>query len=345
MQKSPDDEAAIENASASEGIEIVSAEDSAAGIGEPRPDLGVVFIHGIGQHRRGTTLVAFGDALVRWLRRWSRSWSGTASTAVNVNHAFLRRGPRGEDQPASAVVELGNNKRWLLVESWWAETFEPPRYGQLARWGLQVAPWAIVSHFRIRLRRAAGRLGLGGIVTIKAFVRVLFENIRASVRVLFEIAGLFLATFVGLPLLLLVLLLLMFARLVPIKTVRSAVGRAQAVLVASLGDSFIFLDSPLQSAAITSRIRRDLEWTAQRVEGGKVAVVAHSQGASVAVKALTQTPHPEVRKLITFGAGINKLTEIQRIADSTIRWVPLLMVRRHVPVRSHPAWHYRAPRV
>ncbi len=44
----------------------------------PAHDLGVLFVHGIGQQDRGSTLVVCGEALHAWLRRWfagiSRSW-------------------------------------------------------------------------------------------------------------------------------------------------------------------------------------------------------------------------------------------------------------------------------
>ena len=33
-------------------------------------DLGVLFVHGIGQQRAGRTVVSFGTALYQWLLRW-----------------------------------------------------------------------------------------------------------------------------------------------------------------------------------------------------------------------------------------------------------------------------------
>jgi len=45
------------------------------------------------------------------------------------------------------------SERWLLAESWWAETFAPPSFGDLARWGLGVIPWAVGSHIGVQVSR------------------------------------------------------------------------------------------------------------------------------------------------------------------------------------------------
>lgn len=36
----------------------------------PKHDLGVLFVHGIGQQRQGDTLARWGDAVITWMRRW-----------------------------------------------------------------------------------------------------------------------------------------------------------------------------------------------------------------------------------------------------------------------------------
>jgi hypothetical protein len=36
----------------------------------PKPSLGVLFVHGIGEQRRGGTVTTFGDPLYRYLCRW-----------------------------------------------------------------------------------------------------------------------------------------------------------------------------------------------------------------------------------------------------------------------------------
>jgi hypothetical protein len=41
-----------------------------------------------------------------------------------------------------------DTERWLLAESWWAETFQPPGFSEFWHWGLHIIPWAIPSHFR-----------------------------------------------------------------------------------------------------------------------------------------------------------------------------------------------------
>ena len=46
---------------------------------------------------------------------------------------------------------------WLLAESWWAETFIPPGFAELARWGLRIIPWTIGNHFGAHIRRVVAR--------------------------------------------------------------------------------------------------------------------------------------------------------------------------------------------
>ena len=55
-------------------------------------------------------------------------------------------------------------ERWLLAESWWAETFSPPPFAELVRWCLTIVPWVIGSHFAAQIkRRLAERPGPAGI--------------------------------------------------------------------------------------------------------------------------------------------------------------------------------------
>ena len=66
-----------------------------------RYDLGVLFVHGIGQQVRGQTLTAWADPVIRWLQLW------LGRDPVEVGAAEL--GPVPEDPAARQHVEGGDD--------------------------------------------------------------------------------------------------------------------------------------------------------------------------------------------------------------------------------------------
>ena len=141
-----------------------------------RHDLGILFVHGIGQQARGDTLVRFGKPLYQWFERWIgadeagpilsfdaaterlkkrfQKASTTNASSIDIVNASIRALPDDPAAPPQAEVQIRLPNRsgkieknsWLLVESWWAETFATPRFVDLARWGLLVVPWTFASH-------------------------------------------------------------------------------------------------------------------------------------------------------------------------------------------------------
>jgi hypothetical protein len=127
------------------------------------------------------------------------------------------------------------------------------------------------------------------------------------------------------------LALLLVLAIPPIPSLRRMLLRVQQALAGTLGDCFVLAHSPIQRAAIVSHVRRDLEWlTSQGCE--KIAVIAHSQGAAIAFKALctgvlkrfcetkavdSDSSASQFREtiLITFGSGLAKLSELERVLD------------------------------
>src|SRR4030095_661497 len=111
--------------------------------------------------------------------------------------------------------------------------------------------------------------------------------------------------------------------LVPIAAVRGAVGRIQRALAATAGDSMVFLESPVTAAAVCSEVTGALGWI-ERTCGpewrGPRVILAHSQGATVALEALRRAAEADASAgstraavLVTFSAGLNKL--------AMLRWV------------------------
>ena len=248
--------------------------------------VGILFVHGIGQQTPGDTLIAFGEPLTGWVRRWvERLQSGRFEILKSAfSDPVLESG-----EPAHLLFQYGwtePTQRWLLAESCWANEFRRPPFGRLARWMVGVGAWMILSHFGklVRLRLAGWKRWAFGLPVF------LFAVLLALlVQLLVAVLGL--------------------AALIPIPRLRRALSGLLLTLTGTLGDSYVLVSSPVQEAAAVSRLRRDLAWLSERVE--KVVVIAHSQGAAIAHRALLGPRPGNVCRLITFGSGIGKLEELR----------------------------------
>ena len=249
-------------------------------------EVGVLFVHGIGEQTPGDTLIAFGEPLVGWIRRWvQRLSSGRFEILKSAfSDPVLEAG-----EPAHLLFHYGWDNpsvRWLLAESCWATEFRRPPFGRLATWMVGVGAWMILSHFGklLRHRLAGWKRWVFGLPVI------LFAVLLALlVQLLVAVLGL--------------------AALIPIPRLRRALSGLLLTLTGTLGDSYVLISSPVQEAAAVSRLRRDLTWLSDRV--GKVVVIAHSQGAAIAHRALLGPRPGNVCRLITFGSGIGKLEELR----------------------------------
>lgn len=241
-------------------------------------DVGVLFVHGIGEQQRADTLVQFGEAIKNWLERWLVDTRVT----VTITYANLNESP--DETPAHAKLSITGrrtNSTWLLAESWWAASFQAPRYSDLWRWSLGIVPLAVADHFVRRFRLAQGRW------------RQLLELL---------LAGIALAL---LPFLMLVIIASLVIGILPIPRLRTALLRLQKLLLGTVGDSYTLLESSIRGAAMSSRVRHDLQWLHGSV--AKSVVVAHSQGAAVAHAALKPATAVKPDLFFTFGSGLRKL--------------------------------------
>lgn len=198
-----------------------------------------------------------------------------------------------------------DEERWLFAESWWAESFWPPRFSDLARWGLGVVPWTIGSHYGAAVRRVwAEREQVAGAGAGR--------RLSWAGRLALSLLRLFVSLLLGIAALLALALLLLVAAL-PIPRLRAALGALQRQIAASVGDSFILVTRPIEAASIVGQVRRDLEWLAQPTRCAEVAIVAHSQGAAVTHEALRGSHPGNLRLLLTLGSGLRKLEEVRNL--------------------------------
>lgn len=303
--------------------------DVAANGSAAAADVGVLFVHGIGEQQSGQTVVQCAEALLDWFGRWRGGNKGQLRAARMVTVADARLKHDGDSipaharlsvpvQPAGAPERLSN---WLVAESWWAGTYQSPTYRELAWWSLSVLPRVVAVHTVGQVLDAVDSVGRSDdkLPVIDRLGDIMWH--------LAHVVWLMLALFLWLlllPVAIALVLLILLVGLLPLRSVRSLVVRVQNILTGSVGDSYVFVNRPLRAAAALSRVRSDLEWLRKRC--GKVVVVAHSQGAAVTHDLLRTGGAAPVEALFTYGSGLNKLTLIRlsrygRFADG-LPWQP-----------------------
>ena len=261
-----------------------------------------------------------------------RTSAGTLVARVRSSETRLHDA-REPDAPAHTKLILrrrqedGNTsgENWLFAESWWAEQFAPPSYGDLVKWSCSILPWVLGSHFAAQIRRRWDerpwnqaversryqadrhpREGRGPFLSFLSgpawSARILAAWGRLGVGLLLSV--------VTVPL----LVLFLVVAILPIPQVRSVLLRVQRGLASILGDSYVFLDRPIESASIVRQVRYDLAWLSRRCKA--VAIVAHSQGGAVAHQALRGKVPKNLRLLFTFGSGLRKLEQLREVMQT-----------------------------
>jgi hypothetical protein len=301
----------IADSGLAEARATLAARSEAAAEPESKHEVGILFVHGIGEQPEGDTLLAFGEPVIRWLDRWLRRGSTEQSPyGASIEHTMLTPSKRDRHVPPHArirVVSRDNDARpasWLMAESWWGGDVQPPPFGKLAGWMMTVGAWSILSHVSKHVPATKNRV-----------LRALRQVLAVVVWLVLSLA------------LQIIVVILSVLALLPIPGARKALSGVLLALTGVLGDSYVLLESDLQRSAIVGKTRDALGWLLARSE--RVIVVAHSQGADIAHLALRSAEPSGVHTLFTFGSGLGKLEELLRLKD---RSGPIHRVARLSPV-------------
>jgi hypothetical protein len=261
--------------------------------------VGVLLVHGIGDHQEGETLTSFGEPLLDWMRDWLKGPSDKEQRgSLEVVQARLKATRTEAESPAFALaridvardnVHAGGTETWLVAEAWWGDAVLPPPTLKLMGWVWTRAPLIIYWHFYLASTARGDREA------------TLQDNASALLAFL-------LAAFTQLVVALAILLWV-----VPIGRWRRAIGAAMRVLTLTLGDSYVLLEHDAQRAALVERVRRCLAWLAEHAD--RVAVIAHSQGGAIAHAAL-RAADPRARVFISVGSGLEKLHFLRRARET-----------------------------
>jgi hypothetical protein len=270
--------------------------------------LGILLVHGIGTQPAGDTITRWGDVLVKTI---TQATKGSVAATVERAGKDLEGGDGERTEARLRLEHAGKAEHWLLSEGWWAESFLAPTYFELVSWSLRALPWALTSHIAQRYWLAKSghthKWFAATLALVKLFLGLLFAPVLVLALVVVAVVG-----------------------LLPIPAVRGALLSAQRVFTATVGDSLVFVESPVRAALIKTRILEGLEGLQQRCD--RTVVVAHSQGAAVALEALggiagvNEPPDKQPDTLITFGAGTNPLS-ILRTSEALPKKIVLDPVR------------------
>ena len=273
--------------------------------------IGILWLHGIGEQCRAQTLVEYGDPLYDFVEKW---YAGSSGIRVEMNSSSLAE--NDENTPAhasfSVIRDDGESEEWLMAESHWVESFPKPSATAVTEWLMKVVPWVWVSFLARRVRWAQMNYN-------KSRQKGL---VWARIVQGFNIIGYLILTCVLSPMVLLAEVVLFFLLILdplPIKIIQDTIATIQQAISSVLGDSYIFTSSNISREAVTKKIQDDIQWLADRCE--HLVVMAHSQGAALAYLTLKKRMPANLRILVTYGSGIQKLTQLNRLKSRKIALV------------------------
>lgn len=296
--------------------------------------LGILFVHGMGEQHRGDTLGEQGEAVVRWLQR---RFEGDATTRVRIGRVSL--GGVDPSLRESAEIEISfqprdetgppsqGTTRWLLSESWWAGSFRRASSIETLLWAVSAGPWLIAAQLDGVGRRATNSGSSAGARPSTTRESLVWRAIARGTTslILAAVAALVAALIAPIALLLGVL------ALIPIPFVRDAVAAALHNITGSYGDLYRLVASDIQFGAMWSQVHFDIADLTGRCE--RVAIVAHSQGSAIswqAIRRLAQLEEEVARRhgihrdrlstFVTYGQALRKLKMLYLIrTTATLR--------------------------
>ena len=235
-------------------------------------DLGVLFVHGIGQQKPGETLVGFGEPLIEWISdRLRKNW-GTGGElspdpcpdchlAMHHQHLLLRA--------RSADRDEATQKSWIFAECYWDDVVKSVEVNAFSRWvGLMMPPlvlWQAATSMLGGFRRRRHVGWRWNPLSWYAFLCNSFWNVTLR-----PVAAYF-------------LMLLSATSLLPAPDRklenRPSLGRFASMLVV-VADTYSFAADEEVARLIRRRFWN--AFTALRRDCRRVVVVAHSQGGAIA---------------------------------------------------------------
>jgi hypothetical protein len=287
--------------------------------------VGILFVHGIGNQAQGDTLLECAEPLYQWLVRWLEgsepiaTGSSAESVVNNSVHIIDADIQASNDSPAYTQwllrIKQGDGKiketRLLLAEARWAGSIMTPSFWASLKWAFQVGPSIALLHFTTLIKNVKRNSHGNFYVWLLSLLAIPFY-ILASMILMQLVTGLALTLAIASSI----------ASFLPFPELRSLVAYAQFILSNWIGDAYLLTTSPIQFAAMLSKFRKDLNWMDERCE--KIAVVAHSQGTAIAYHALLKDKPRSVQRFLTYGSAIKILDRIKKTRSQGLDWLAIV---------------------
>jgi hypothetical protein len=274
---------------------------------EEKAEIGILFIHGIGEQRIGQTLTEFGEPFCQWINDWLNSTESKNNDKINSKVEIIDAN-LNSNEPQSCphfysnlkVNNLSNyeQKKWLFAESFWADSFPLPGTQEVTFWLLQIVPWTCISYATQRIIIAWHKL-----VNIFSIRKFYFGLIYAAIITFYIILTIPLTALALLMQLILFILILIWK--IPIPIIRDYIYWTQKKISAIIGDSYVFSSSIIRREFAISKLQHDINWIKGRCQN--LVIIAHSQGAALAYLTLKKNFPKNFKLFVTFGSGLNKL--------------------------------------
>jgi hypothetical protein len=312
------------------------------------PDLGLLFVHGIGAQEKGATLVAWLDALSHWMDDWLGGAARVAAQCGVSHQAFntveltpearqllqesrLPAEPRDRTKQGLADPRLQYVTGTAEITSASLSSGEVPANGEMrlravstrgvvvtstikvveAHWqnAFPQPTWGETAEWLLRIAPLLVLLHFGQRTRERFTVVRGVRSFRAIPSFLSSLFQLLVAIAI-LPVVQLVFLLFSAFGWIPIPGYGSVIAWVQGIVAGALGDAYMFATSPTRLAAVVTETRNAL---GALTHCKKVVVVAHSQGAAVAYSALKDGCPPNLAGLLTLGSGLKKLEYLRAL--------------------------------
>ena len=228
---------------------------------EQYAEVGVVFVHGIGEQLQGQTVAEYGEALVGYVER-AVADGGEATLEID----------RDDPTITLAVTNANTSTSIEVSEAWWAEDFERPDLSSVVKWSALLAPWIVTREAAYSWERLEGFSILAGLLPEEARRR------KAAMVVLFAalyVTGLLrlmmtalrgVAFMLGGVILQIALVILLALSYLHVPGLRRAIRWIHDRLTGSIGDAYAFLAIDDSSGDIASAALAGLAAAAARCE-------------------------------------------------------------------------------
>lgn len=296
-------------------------------------NVGLIFVHGIGEQRTGDLT-----------DQWGQAFIDSARADLPDGSEIVVLDSRQRDPVLGSKLDLllkspEGDVTVKIREAIWAEAFKPATKIQFLKQSLGLMP-RVTARFVRQLFRSAmfmttasiqlvaflGQLGWAMIRDILAqanggFTKFSMAWVLLGMAVAGLVAGFLLAvagTVILLSLLvapigiaiagLTVCIILVILSFVP--KIGKTAARVVTVLSASAGDAGVWMSNDVSASSMRDVVRRAVREIRPDVE--RVVVVAHSQGAAVAAAACLAPDGEKVDALVTLGGAVNLLSRPSR---------------------------------